>query len=72
METIKVVIGAIVVVAVLWQAVKHLARFLSWVERSEIARQKAEAEEEAALKKRCRSAGARRGARARDRRGPRS
>ena len=50
-ETLKFVIGAIVVVAVLWQAVKYLGRFLGWVERSEIARQKAEAAEEAGRKK---------------------
>ena len=50
-ETLKFAIGAIVVVAVLWQALKYLGRFLSWVERSEIARQKAEAAEEAARKK---------------------
>jgi di/tricarboxylate transporter len=49
-ETLKFVIGAIVVVAVLWQAIKYLGRFLSWVERSEIARQKAEAAEEASRK----------------------
>ncbi len=44
-------LGAIVVVAVLWLALMHLGRFLSWVERSEIARQKAEAAEEAERKK---------------------
>ncbi len=50
-ETLKFALGAIVVVAVLWLALTRLGRFLSWVERSEIARQKAEAAEEAALKK---------------------
>ena len=50
-ETLKFWVGAIVVAAVLWQAVKYLGRFLSWVERSEIARQKAEAAEDAARKK---------------------
>ena len=50
-ETLKFALGAIVVVAVLWLALTRLGRFLSWVERSEIARQKAEAAEEAAQKK---------------------
>ncbi len=36
----------IVALAVLWVAVRYLARFLTWIERSEIARQKAEAAEE--------------------------
>jgi len=42
-ETLKFGLGAIVVVVVLWQALKYLGRFLTWVERSEIARQAAEA-----------------------------
>jgi Na+-transporting methylmalonyl-CoA/oxaloacetate decarboxylase gamma subunit len=50
-ETLKFALGAIVVVVVLWLALTRLARFLSWVERSEIARQKAEAAEQAAQKK---------------------
>ena len=49
-ETLKFVIGAIVVVAVLWLVLTRLGRFLSWVERSEIARQKAEAAEDAGRK----------------------
>ncbi len=36
--------GVIVALGVLWFAVVYLSRFLSWVERSEIARQKVEAE----------------------------
>ncbi len=49
-DTLKFVIGAIVVVAVLWLVLTRLGRFLSWVERSEIARQKAEAAEDAGRK----------------------
>jgi hypothetical protein len=49
-ETLKFWLGAIIAVVVLWQAVVYLGRFLSWVERSEIARQKAEAKEEAQRK----------------------
>ena len=37
---------AIVAIVVLWQAIKYLIRFLGWVERSEIARQKSEDEAE--------------------------
>ena len=48
-ETLKFGLGAIVFVVVLWQALKYLGRFLSWVERTEIARQKAE--EDAARRK---------------------
>jgi hypothetical protein len=50
-EMIKIGLGAIAVVVVLWFAVVYVGRFLSWVERSEIARQKAEAAEEAERKK---------------------
>jgi len=50
-ETLKFGFGAIVVLVVVWQALKYLGRFLSWVERSEITRQKAEAAEAAARKK---------------------
>jgi hypothetical protein len=39
-DILKLALGAVV----LWFAVVWLSRFLSWVERSEIARQKAEAE----------------------------
>ncbi|MGO9419533.1 hypothetical protein [Roseiarcus sp.] len=42
-ETLKFAIGAIAALAVLCIAVVYLGRFLSWIERSEIARQKAEA-----------------------------
>jgi hypothetical protein len=50
-ETIKMGVGAIAVVVILGFAVVYVGRFLSWVERSEIARQKAEAAEEAEHKK---------------------
>ena len=50
-EVLKFGIAAIVVVVAVWQAIVYLGRFLSWVERSEIARQKAEAAEAAARKK---------------------
>jgi len=50
-ETIKYGLSALVVAAFLWFAIVYLARFLSWVERSEIARQKAEALREAERKK---------------------
>ncbi len=50
-ETIKFGLGAIVVVVLLWFVVVYVGRFLSWVERSEIARQKAEAAEEAKRKR---------------------
>jgi len=43
-ETVKLALGAIAALIVLWFAISRLARFLSWVERSEIARQQAEAE----------------------------
>lgn len=42
-EIIKTGLGAIAILVVLWFAVAYVGRFLSWVERSEIARQKAEA-----------------------------
>ena len=51
MNTILDWLGVIAALVVLWLAVRYLGRFLSWVERSEIARQKAEAVEEAARKK---------------------
>jgi len=41
-DLILVVVG----LAVAWVAVRNLARFLTWVEKSEIARQKAESEAE--------------------------
>src|SRR5271166_3777892 len=50
-ETLKFAIGAIAALAVLCIAVVYLGRFLSWVERSEIARQKAEAAAEVERKK---------------------
>jgi hypothetical protein len=43
-ETLKFALGVIAALGVLWFAVVYLSRFLSWVEQSEIARQKAEAE----------------------------
>jgi len=43
-ETLKFALEVIAALGVLWFAVLYLSRFLSWVERSEIARQKAEAE----------------------------
>jgi hypothetical protein len=49
-ETIKFGLGAIVAIIVLWFAMVYLGRFLSWIERSEIERQKAEALEEAERK----------------------
>ena len=51
MNTILDWLGVIAALVVLWLAVRYLGRFLSWVERSEIARQKAEAAEEAARRK---------------------
>jgi hypothetical protein len=42
--TLAIGIAAIVAVVVLWQVIRYLLRFLSWVEQSEIARQKAEDE----------------------------
>jgi len=50
-ETIKYGLSAIVVAAFLWFAIVYLGRFLSWIERSEIARQKAEALANAERKK---------------------
>ena len=50
-EMIKFGFGAIAAVVVLWFAAVYVGRFLSWVERSEIARQKAEAVKEAERKK---------------------
>jgi hypothetical protein len=50
-ETIKFGFGVIVGAAVLWFAIMYLGRFLSWIEQSEIARQKAEAQREAERKK---------------------
>ena len=44
METIVYGLGAVAVVIAVVVALRYLGRFLSWVERSEIARQKAEAE----------------------------
>jgi hypothetical protein len=43
-ETLKLALGVIAALGILWFAVLCLSRFLSWVERSEIERQKAEAE----------------------------
>jgi Na+-transporting methylmalonyl-CoA/oxaloacetate decarboxylase gamma subunit len=51
MSTMLDWIGVIAALVVLWLAVRYLGRFLSWVERSEIARQKAEAAAEAARRK---------------------
>jgi hypothetical protein len=45
-ETLVDWLGVIVGAVVLWFAVRYLGRFLGWIERSEIARQKAEAEAE--------------------------
>jgi hypothetical protein len=42
-ETMIDWLGVIVAVVVLWVAARYLGRFLSWIERSEIARQQAEA-----------------------------
>jgi hypothetical protein len=41
-DSLKLALGAVVAVAALWFAITRLARFLSWVEQSEIARQEAE------------------------------
>ncbi len=49
-ETLMFGLVAVVAILVLWQAVRYLARFLTWIERSEIARQQAEAEAERARK----------------------
>jgi len=49
LETLKFALGLIAAVAGLWFAVVYLGRFLGWVERSEIARQKAEAERKRAV-----------------------
>ncbi|RBP17534.1 oxaloacetate decarboxylase gamma subunit [Roseiarcus fermentans] len=46
MSTLFDLIVLIVALALAWVAIRYLGRFLSWVERAEIARQKAEAEEE--------------------------
>jgi hypothetical protein len=46
MSTFIDLILVVVALAVAWVAVRNLARFLTWVEKSEIARQKAEAEAE--------------------------
>jgi len=43
-ETLKWALGVIAALGVFWFAVVCLSRFLTWVEQSEIARQKAEAE----------------------------
>ena len=43
-ETLKFALEVIAVLGGLYFALVYLSRFLSWVERSEIARQKAEAE----------------------------
>ncbi|MBB4197299.1 hypothetical protein CCR94_17065 [Rhodoblastus sphagnicola] len=43
-ETLKFAFGVVAALFVLWFALSRLGRFLSWVERSEIARQQAEAE----------------------------
>jgi len=45
-ETLIYGLGAIAALVVLWLAVRYVARFLTWIERSEIARQQAEAAEE--------------------------
>jgi glutaconyl-CoA/methylmalonyl-CoA decarboxylase subunit delta len=44
-QTLKLALGGIAAAVVLWFAAKQLARFLGWVEASEIARQAAEAAE---------------------------
>jgi len=46
MSTVIDLILVVVALAVAWVAVRNLARFLTWVEKSEIARQKAETEAE--------------------------
>ena len=46
MSTLFDLIVIVIALAVAWVGVRYLARFLKWVEQSEIARQKAEAEEE--------------------------
>jgi hypothetical protein len=43
MESLEYVLGAVAALLAAWFAVTRLVRFLGWVERSEIARQQAEA-----------------------------
>ncbi|MCW2283710.1 Na+-transporting methylmalonyl-CoA/oxaloacetate decarboxylase gamma subunit [Rhodoblastus acidophilus] len=57
-ETLKLALGGIAAVLVLWFVVKQAARFLGWVETSEIARQAAEAKEAAERKRAARAAAA--------------
>ena len=51
LETLKFALGVGAALVVLWFAVVAVGRFLGWVERSEIARQKAEAERKAVASK---------------------
>jgi hypothetical protein len=51
LETLKFALGSAAALAALWFAVVGLGRFLGWVERSEISRQKAEAEQKALARK---------------------
>jgi glutaconyl-CoA/methylmalonyl-CoA decarboxylase subunit delta len=53
-ETLKLALGGIAAAVILWLAVKQVARFLGWVQKSEIARQAEEAAE-AAERKRARA-----------------
>ena len=46
MSTVTELILIVVALAAGWTAIRYLGRFLAWVEKSEIARQKAEAEAE--------------------------
>jgi len=45
-ETVKFGLEAVAAVVVLWLALRYIGRGLVWIERAEIARQKAEAAEE--------------------------
>ena len=46
LETLKFGLEAVAALVVLWFALRYIGRGLSWIERAEIARQKAEAERE--------------------------
>lgn len=49
-DTLKTIVVVLVAGAAVWWGAILLGRFLSWIERSEIARQKAEAEAKKSLK----------------------
>ena len=46
LETLKFGLEAVAALAVLWFVLRYIGRGLSWIERAEIARQKAETEHE--------------------------